>query len=323
MRIAVVGAGAWGTALAQVWAVAGNEVTLIARDEQAWAQLNVTRRAPRLPGVLLHDGMTFAVGPEKVAGHALVAFVVPAQTFPDVAMSARQCMDEGATALLCAKGIDASSGRSVAQSAALALPDHDRAVLSGPSFAHDVARGRPTAVTLAGQTMDAAVALSEDLSTPALRLYASDDIEGVEAGGALKNVMALAVGAARGLDLGASAEAALIARGFAEMVPLAVAMGGRRETLAGLSGLGDLVLTCGSPQSRNFAYGEAMARRKDLADRPLAEGVYTARAALDLARRHGLDTPIIAAVCAVLEERMSVGDAVASLLARPLKTEIS
>jgi glycerol-3-phosphate dehydrogenase (NAD(P)+) len=321
MSIAVIGAGAWGAALAQAWAGNGADVTLIARDDEAAARLGASRQTARLPGVTISKSITVSASPGAIAGHDVVAFVVPTQAFRTVAQTVAPHINSDTRIVLCAKGIDRESGQTVAEMAGTLFAPDQFFVLSGPSFAHDVARNRPTAVTLAGHDLAAVQGLAETLSTPNLRLYASDDIAGAEAGGALKNVLALAVGAARGLELGASAEAALIARGFAEMVRLGVAMGGRAATLAGLSGLGDLVLTCSSPQSRNFAYGTAMASGAALDGLPLAEGVHTARAALDLARSGGIDVPIIEAVVAVLEGATTVQDAVANLLARPLKTE--
>jgi glycerol-3-phosphate dehydrogenase (NAD(P)+) len=220
-----------------------------------------------------------------------------------------------------AKGIDAGTGRLPGQLLAEALPGLDVAALSGPSFAIDVARGLPTAVTIAAGRIETAAELSRQLSAGTFRCYASDDLAGVELGGALKNVLALAVGAARGMKLGASAEAALIARGFAEMSRLAIALGARPQTLTGLSGLGDLVLTCSQAQSRNLSYGVALGAGENLEGRPLAEGVFTARIAAEIAASNGVAAPIIATVADVLDRSLTPREAVIRLLERPLKSE--
>ncbi|MEM9676652.1 MAG: NAD(P)H-dependent glycerol-3-phosphate dehydrogenase, partial [Pseudomonadota bacterium] len=226
--------------------------------------------------------------------------------------------------LLCSKGIDAVSGRTMSQIVGSALAGRPVAVLSGPSFAHDVVRNLPTAVTLAHKDgEDAAMALAQLFATQVLRIYPTDDVAGVEAGGALKNIFAIAVGVARGLELGASAEAALTARGFAEMTRLAVAMGAEAQTLAGLSGLGDLVLTCASTQSRNFSFGVALARDEIAPDLPLAEGAKSAQAALKLAQAKDIDVPIIQAVSNLIAGALTPSKAVEALLSRPLRSETS
>ncbi len=320
-RIAVIGAGAWGTALAQSWAEGGAPVTLIARTEEAAGALRATRESPYLPGITITPKLTITADLAALGEADIVAMAVPAQTLSSVAEHISTHLKPGTTLVLCCKGIDRVTGRTMAQTATTILPDHPITVLSGPSFAHDVARGRPTAVTLAAHDLATATAIAAGLSTPSLRLYASDDAAGVEAGGALKNVLALAVGIARGLDLGASAEAALIARGFAEMTRLGEAMGAQPQTLAGLSGLGDLVLTCSSPQSRNFAYGMAIGRGEPLDGRPLAEGVHTARAVVDIAAHENIDIPIMTTVTDILDGELSPRQAVTALLSRPLKAE--
>jgi glycerol-3-phosphate dehydrogenase (NAD(P)+) len=221
--------------------------------------------------------------------------------------------------ILCAKGIERETGLFLSDVAASVLPGVPVAILSGPGFAGEVARGLPTAVTLAAGDETAALELARRLSTPRLRLYASGDMRGVEAGGALKNVIAIAAGAAHGAGLGASASAALVTRGFAEMKRLALALGGKAETLNGLSGLGDLILTCNSAQSRNFAFGVGLSRATGPAG--LAEGAATAHVAARLAAENGIEAPIISAVAALIDGRTTISACVDALMARPLKTE--
>ncbi len=320
-QIAVIGAGAWGTALAQAWADNGALVTLIARTDDAADALRTTRESPYLPGIPITPGLAIRTDHTSLGEAEIVALAVPAQTLASLLEQIAPSLRPDTTLVLCCKGIDRVTGQTMAQTAATVLPGYAITVLSGPSFAHDVARGRPTAVTLAAYDLAKAKDVSAALSTPSLRLYASDDVAGVEAGGALKNVLALAVGITRGLDLGASAEAALIARGFVEMTRLGEAMGAQPNTLAGLSGLGDLVLTCSSPQSRNFAYGMALGHGEALDNRPLAEGVHTARAVIDIAARSNIDIPIMGTVAEILDGKLSPREAVTALLSRPLKAE--
>ncbi|MEM7299601.1 MAG: NAD(P)H-dependent glycerol-3-phosphate dehydrogenase [Pseudomonadota bacterium] len=323
-RIGVLGGGAWGTALATMLSANGHSVIQWMRDQDTVKSINESRKnAKYLPGIDLCEKLE-ATGDFKRALHTdILLAVTPAQSFARLCEEMAGSVSKSASVVLCAKGIDRQSGKLLSDIATKQLHDNHVAVLSGPSFAVDVATGKPTAVTLAADTIEHASELSKALSTPTFRIYASDDVRGAELGGALKNVMALAVGAARGLALGASAEAALIARGFAEINRLAVALGARAETLSGLSGLGDLVLTCSSPQSRNFSYGVALARAEDLTNLPLAEGAFTAEIAARIARQNQVDTPIIDAITEVLGKRISVDDAVAQLLSRPLKAEIN
>ena len=301
---------------------AGRSVTLWARDADTVSAINQQHRNPRyLPDVALASNLVATTEMAKAAAANVVLAVTPAQQFGNLCVALAKLMEANATLVMCSKGIDQNSGKLLSQLARDGLPGQSLAVLSGPSFAVDVARNLPTAVTLAADTLDQARALAKILSAPHFRIYACDDIIGAELGGALKNVLALAVGAVRGMQLGASAEAALIARGFAEISRIAVGFGADPQTLSGLSGLGDLVLTCSSPQSRNFSYGMALGRKEDLGNLPLAEGVYTAQIAARIARERGIDAPIIAMVSHVLSGSTGIEKAVASLLARPLKTE--
>ncbi|MDD9908398.1 MAG: NAD(P)-dependent glycerol-3-phosphate dehydrogenase [Ahrensia sp.] len=322
MNIGVLGGGAWGTALASVMAQDGDQVTLWARDEETVQSINAHHRNDRhLPGIALPLSIAATSAIEQALDAKIVLCVIPTQSLGAVLPEIARSLSSDATLILCSKGIDCQTGLLPHQLAVRHIESQRVAALSGPSFAHDVANGLPTAVSLAAHDLAAAQQLCAALARPGFRIYASDDLLGVELGGALKNVLALAVGIARGLKLGASAEAALIARGFAEMQRLAFALGARPETLAGLSGLGDLVLTCSSTQSRNFTYGVALGEGSDVTTLKLAEGVHTAAMALQLAQRSGVDTPIVETVCAVLDTTLTAREAVAQLLARPLKAE--
>lgn len=321
--IAVLGGGAWGTALAVAGLHAGHDVRLWARDEALAAEIDRHRTNRRyLPDVLLPPKLNASSSlAETLAGASLILSVVPAQATRAVLAEAAAHLPDDAPVVLCAKGIERETGKLVSELARETLPDTPLAALSGPSFAADVARRLPTAVTVASNDGDLAQELAERLSAPAFRCYSTDDLAGVEAGGALKNVLAIAVGAVAGADLGASARAALVTRGFVELRRLGVALGGRAETLTGLSGLGDLILTCSSEQSRNFTFGATLGRGGSTVGLKLAEGVATASIAAELARRHGIETPIIDATVALLAGESSVGELVGSLMARPVKPE--
>lgn len=319
--VAVLGGGAWGTALAATLAANGVRTLLWARDGAQVMAINRSHtNEAYLPGVALPATLrATAALDEAMADAAIILAVTPAQTTRPV-LSALATHARAETAIvLCAKGIEAETGLFLSDVARAVLPGRPLAVLSGPGFAGEVARGLPTAVTIAAPDEAAALSLATALSSNRFRCYASGDMRGVEAGGALKNVIAIAAGAAAGAGLGASAGAALVTRGFAEMKRIATAFGADPATLNGLSGLGDLILTCGSAQSRNFAFGAALARGETSAK--LAEGVATARIAAALAARHGLDAPIISAVSALIDGRVTILEAVAQLMARPLKSE--
>ncbi len=314
MRISVLGGGAWGTALAHVMGEQGQNVTIWTRRSERVAELECQFFGAERNTVAT-DNL------EHACDAGIILCVTPAQSFAELSPKVEQYAPPDSVVVLCAKGIDRASGKLLHQLALERFGVERVAALSGPSFAADVVAGLPTAVSLAAYTMERAAVLVKTLARPRIRLYGSDDLIGVEIGGALKNVLALAVGAARGLQLGASAEAALIARGFAEMNRLAIAVGARAETLSGLSGLGDLVLTCSSPQSRNFAYGMALGKKDNLDGLPLAEGVFSASMALKLAKIHKIDAPIINMVVKVLDREITAQEAVPLLLARPLKNE--
>ena len=323
MSIAVLGCGAWGTALATMLAQGQNDVVLWGRSEDTVERINRDRRNPAYLGdIALSDDLQATTDLAKACQAQIILCVTPAQTLAGLIGEVGRHAGPDGMLVLCAKGIDRSSGKFLHHLAADVIGSDRVAALSGPSFASDVARGLPTAVSLAAANMELAGQLATRLSRPRFRIYATDDLVGVEIGGALKNVLALAVGIARGLQLGASAEAALIARGFAELSRVAQAHGARHQTLVGLSGLGDLVLTCSSPQSRNFSYGMALASGEDLSTRPLAEGVHSAEMALNIANHFEIDVPIIGAVVDVLAGELQPAEAVTRLLERPLKGEV-
>jgi glycerol-3-phosphate dehydrogenase (NAD(P)+) len=323
-RIAVVGGGAWGTALANAAALAGREVVLWLRDPEAAARMAATREnAAYLPGVPLHPRVAPTADLGQIAGADAALLVTPAQTTRAMAAVLGEALPR-APLVICAKGIERETGHFLSEAVARARPGAPVAILSGPSFAHDVARGLPTAVTLAAADRDLARDLAAALSGPALRVYHGTDVRGVEIGGAAKNVLAIACGAVVGRGLGESAKAALTARGFAELLRFAAAYGARPETLMGLSGLGDVVLTCGSAQSRNFAFGERIGRGasvEEAAGGKLVEGAATADALIRLARERDVDMPVAEAVGGVLSGRMDLEGAMAALMSRPLKAE--
>jgi glycerol-3-phosphate dehydrogenase (NAD(P)+) len=322
-KIAVLGGGAWGTALALTMLNAGHEPVLWARDAHTADAVNRLHENPRyLPGVRLDETLSASTDlAAALAGAECVLLATPAQALRTACGEAARHMPDGAPAVICAKGIEASTGRLLSEIVGETLPANPVAALSGPGFAADVSRGLPTAVTVAARDEALAARLAALLSTPHLRCYSTDDLTGVEIGGALKNVMAIAAGAASGAELGASAQAALVTRGFVELRRIGAAFGARPETLMGLSGLGDLILSCGSSRSRNFAYGLALGRGESVEGLPLAEGVATAKIAAELARKRGIDAPIVQAVAALFAGRITVPEAVESLLSRPLKSE--
>jgi glycerol-3-phosphate dehydrogenase (NAD(P)+) len=326
-RIGIVGGGAWGTALAVTARRAGREIVLWAREAEVVTAINQRHENPLfLPGIAI-DPAIVATGDIAAAASAdAVLLVVPAQHLRAVAGAIAPTLRPGAAVVICAKGVEEASGALMSEVAAAALSGARLAVLSGPTFAGEVARGLPTAVTLA--TVDQALggALIAALGTRSFRPYLSADVVGAEIGGAVKNVLAIACGIVAGRRLGDNARAALITRGLAEMVRLAHAKGGRAETLMGLSGLGDLTLTCTALQSRNHSLGFALGEGAVLDEilgrrRSVAEGVSSAAAVAALARRLGLDMPIVAAVDAILHHGADIDETIASLLARPFRGE--
>ena len=324
-RIAIVGAGAWGTALANVIARAGRAVTLVARDQAGAAAIAASRESPRLPGVRLDERVRVVSAEAQTGSHDAVVLAIPSQHLRAASAALAPALAGGTPVVACAKGIERGTHKFmtevIAETAPAALP----AILSGPSFATDVARGLPTAVTLAATDESVAKGLVQALGSSTFRPYHSSDVRGVEIGGAAKNVLAIAAGVVMGRGLGASAAAALTTRGFAELFRFGKAFGARAETLTGLSGLGDLILTCSSPQSRNFSLGLALGKGQSAKvaqmGAKLAEGAFTAPVLIEMANQKGIEMPITSAVAAILDERATVDEAIENLLTRPFRAE--
>ena len=317
--IGVVGAGAFGTSLAVALARDGRQVTLYARDGAAVME-SKRENARRLPGVTLPDGLTVTEDIDRLSQAEAVLISTPMQSLRGFLSGPGKALD-GKALVACCKGIDLWTLTGPSAVIRATCPTAVPALLTGPSFAADIARGLPTALTLACTDAGQGQRLQTLLSTPVLRLYRTEDTIGAELGGALKNVIAIAAGVAIGAGLGDSARAALMTRGYAEMVRLAAHLGARAETLSGLSGLGDLVLTCTSSQSRNFRFGQALGAGQGFDPAVTVEGAATARAVTALAAREGLDLPVTTMVAALVEGRITLQDAVTTLLSRPLKQE--
>jgi glycerol-3-phosphate dehydrogenase (NAD(P)+) len=323
-HVGVVGAGSWGTALALAAARAGRRVTLWARDEQSVLAAHATGQAPRLPGIRLEPAIHMTSTLTDLASCSALVLAVPTQVQRQVLEALALAVPHGRPVISAAKGIERISGQFVTEMIVDVWPGVMPAILSGPSFAADVGRGLPTAVTLACADPMIAQALAEALSSATFRIYHSTDIRGVEIGGAAKNVLAIAAGISIGLGHGESARAAIVARGFAELRRFGAAYGAETDTLMGLSGLGDLVLSAGSAQSRNFAFGLALGQGKGVAvasGGKLAEGAYTAQVLMTMARARGVDMPIADAVDRIISGTAQVREAVTALLARPIKSE--
>ncbi len=313
--IGVVGSGAFGTALAVALAREGQAVTLWARDAGQVADMTRTRRNDaRLPGVILPDSIQVTADLADLAGVSALLLALPMQVLGGFLASARI---SAPAMVACCKGVDLIHLTGPATLIRAARPDVMAAILTGPSFAADIARGLPTALTLAGGDE----ALQHLLSTPTLRLYRTEDVIGAELGGALKNVIAIAAGVVMGASLGDSARAALMTRGYAEMTRLALSLGARGETLAGLSGFGDLVLTCTSAQSRNFRFGQALGAGQPFDTSVTVEGAATAHAVAKLAAQKGIDMPITTMISALVTQTITLPQAIHALLSRPLKQE--
>ena len=318
MTVTVAGAGAFGTALAVALARKGAPVALLARDRATADVLLAARENPRLPGIRLPEGVTITCAAPTEHGPVLLA--IPAQALRGyLAQHAGWLGDRVLVA--CGKGIDLTTLTGPTATIAALLPGAVPAILTGPSFAADIARGLPTALTLACRDDAAGLLAQTLLSTPTLRLYRTTDTTGAELGGALKNVIAIACGACIGAGLGESARAALITRGYAEMQRLALRLGAEAETLTGLSGFGDLVLTCTSAQSRNYGFGLALGRGEGFDPTITVEGAATSKAVTKLAESLQIDLPISAVVAALVDRRLTVAQALTTLLNRPLKEE--
>ena len=325
--IAVLGAGAFGTALASVVAGEGDPVLLVGRDADRMRAIERTRvNEKALPGVTLPKSLGATVDANVLSQADTVLLCMPAQALRGALETYGSALPDKTSLVICAKGIERSSGKFLADVVEEVLPDRTTAVLSGPGFAADIARGLPTAMTIASDDMTEAERLAGQVSRGTFRLYASDDVPGVETGGSLKNVLAIACGIVEGRGLGESARAALIARGLAELMRFARAHGGRARTVSGLSGLGDLVLTATSHQSRNLRFGLALGQGRSLDEvmapgAPLSEGAFTASVAATISVQKRIDMPITQAVAAILDGKLGIEDAVSTLMTRPLKSE--
>ena len=322
----MIGGGAWGTALALAAAQAGAKTTLWARESTVVDSINRTHsNALFLPGVTLPATIVATADLKAAAANEALLLVVPAQHLRESLVALAPLVAPGTPLMLCAKGIERGSGMLLTEVLRECAPRAEAAILSGPSFAHDVAIGLPTAVTIAAR-IDIAQRLQASLAHAQFRPYASDDLTGVALGGAAKNVYAIGCGVTDGLGLGESARAALLTRSFAELARLGEALGAKPETLMGLSGLGDLVLTASSPSSRNFAFGRQLGLGKSATElsqpgKPLAEGVETAPALVARARRHAVELPIAETIAAILAGALRPGAAIEKLMRRPLKPE--
>ncbi|MFK4794489.1 NAD(P)H-dependent glycerol-3-phosphate dehydrogenase [Sphingobium sp. ZW T5_29] len=323
MKAGVIGAGAWGTALAQTLSADGQDVRLWAFETDVVDAINRDRVNPLyLPGVTLNPSLRASGDMADMADRDMLLIVCPAQHLRGIVSGA----PAGVPLILCSKGIEAGTGLLMSEVAEQAQPASPIAVLSGPTFAHEVAKGLPTAITLACADAGLAARIATRIARPAFRPYISDDVVGAEIGGAVKNVLAIACGVADGAGLGLNARAALISRGFAEMTRFGLARGARAETLGGLSGLGDLVLTCSSTNSRNFSLGKGLGEGRAAAEllsnrRTVAEGAFTAPVLRDAARSAGVDMPVVEAVCALLEDAAPLAQVIDALLTRPLRPE--
>lgn len=327
-KIGVIGAGAWGTALAEVAARAGRNVSLWARESEVVSAINTRRENTTfLPGIPLHASITATSDLKALAQMDALLMVTPAQHMRALCLELAPLLPAGMPVILCSKGVEQGSNKLLTEVLEETMPQAIAAVLSGPSFAAEVARGKPTAVTLACADEDLAEAIVAAIGLPTFRPYFSADLIGAELGGAVKNVLAIACGISEGKGFGDSARAALTTRGYAEMRRLGLAMGAQAQTLIGLSGLGDLILTCNSPKSRNMSLGMALGEGKTLDEimtsrNSVSEGVHSAKAVCELAGRYDIEMPISEAVAAIVTGKADVDSEIISLLDRPFKAEI-
>jgi glycerol-3-phosphate dehydrogenase (NAD(P)+) len=326
LTIGVIGAGAWGTALAKIASRAGHRVSLWSRSAETATRLNREHRHPRLPAVTLGDSIVATARMRDLENCGLVIMAVPAQVLRTTAAAFAHLLKSGVPVIVAAKGIEIGTGKFMTEVLRDECAEIEPYILSGPSFAADVVRNKPTAVTLAGHKLDRTSALAGQLSIPTFRIYSSSDLLGVQLGGSVKNVLAIACGVSEGKGLGDSARAALTTRAFSEMLRFGRALGADPATLTGLSGLGDLLLTCSSRQSRNFSLGIALGRNEPVQSLlsksgTTVEGVATAKAVTSIAADRGIDLPVCGAVNAILEGRLSIDAAIEGLMSRPLRVE--
>jgi glycerol-3-phosphate dehydrogenase (NAD(P)+) len=325
--VGIVGGGAWGTALGQTMRLAGRDALMWAREPEVVAEIEASHcNTAFLPGIALDPALRATAALADVAECDVVLMVAPAQHVRAVSTGLASHLPPSKPVVICAKGLEQATGKLLGEVVAESLPQAALAILSGPSFAADVVRGLPAALTLACADEALGADLVASLGYRQFRLYRSTDVIGVQLGGAVKNVLAIAAGIVEGKGLGASAHAALVTRGFAELRRFGGALGARPETMMGLSGLGDLLLTCGSPQSRNMSLGAALGQGRALeavlgGRRSVTEGVYTAAAVVKLAAENGIDMPISAAVRAIVAGQVTVDQAIDALLSRPLRAE--
>ena len=326
-RIGVIGAGAWGTALAQTAVFAGRDVLIQAREAEVVDAINSQHEnSLYLKDVRLSPNVRATTDLADLAACDLILAVPPAQHMRATLTAFAPFARPGLPVVLCSKGVERGSDALMTEVLTAVLPEATQAVLAGPNFAREVAEGKPSAVTIACADNDCGARIAASLAGPSFRPYLSNDLIGAEAGGAIKNVIAIACGIAEGKGLGRNAHAALITRGFAEMSRLAMAMGAKFETMSGLCGMGDLVLTCSSPQSRNMSVGLALGKGQTLAEFlkdkvSVAEGVESAPAVIELGKTFDVDLPLCTAVAAVLSGEINVDEAVGMLMSRPLKVE--
>jgi glycerol-3-phosphate dehydrogenase (NAD(P)+) len=319
--IGIIGAGAWGTALASAAARAGRTVTLYAREASHAVHINSARENPRLPGIKLTADVAVTNDIAAACRADIILIATPAQHLRAAISAIASHLNARVPVIACAKGIEHSTHKFMTEIIAEAAPHAVPAILSGPSFADDVAKGLPTAITLAAKDEALASELVQALGSATFRPYHTTDVLGVEIGGAAKNVLAIAAGIAVGRKLGASAQAALTTRGFSELARFGRALGARAETMVGLSGLGDLILTCSSLQSRNFAFGIALGRGEPPPAGKLAEGVFTAPVLVELAASRKVEMPVSSAVAAILAGKLTIDAAIDGLLTRPFRAE--
>lgn len=326
-RVGIIGAGAWGTALAAAARQAGRDVVIWAYEPEVAAAINTNHEnSLYLPGVTLDPAIRATADAAEAAGADALLLAVPAQRMRGLCVALAPALGHQPPLVICAKGIEQGSGALMTEVVAESLPGLPVAVLSGPTFAGEVARNLPTAVTLACADAGLAETLAAALRTPRFRVYQSTDVAGAQIGGAVKNVLAIACGIVEGRQLGDNARAALITRGLAEIVRLGLAKGAQAETFLGLCGLGDITLTCNATQSRNFSLGLALGQGETLeailgARTSVAEGVFTASSVVGLARRLGVDMPIAEAIHGILNEGAAIDETIAGLLARPFRAE--